>query len=87
MDGVRNGNCPFSENTKYMSTNNQNEEEDIEGTTPSPSGPKDKTRHDDDAEKPSKVVKKEAIQESEEENMTGKKGYNETPPTVPVKGK
>jgi hypothetical protein len=73
--------------TILMSTTNHNMEEDIEGTTPSPSGTKDKSRHEDDSEKPSKVVKKEAIRESERENMTGKKGYNETPPTVPVKGK
>ncbi|MCE6991730.1 hypothetical protein [Dyadobacter sp. CY323] len=70
-----------------MNTSKQNQTENIEGNTPSPSGPKDKTRHQDDSEKPSKVVKREAIEESEEENMTGKKGYNETPPTVPVKGK
>ncbi|KAA0992391.1 hypothetical protein [Dyadobacter aurulentus] len=67
-----------------MSTKTENEE-DIEGSTPSPSGPKDHSRHQDDSDKPSKVLKKEAIRESEKDNMTGKKGYNETPPTVPVK--
>jgi hypothetical protein len=60
-------------------------EEDIEGSTPAPAGPHDETRHRDDSKKPSKVLDKEAIDESESENMNGKKGYNETPPTVPVK--
>jgi len=67
-----------------MNEQQKNEEEEIEGSTPSPSGPKDESRHEDDSAKPAKTVKKEAIKESEEDNMTGKKGYNETPPTVPV---
>ncbi|CAG5067876.1 hypothetical protein DYBT9623_00603 [Dyadobacter sp. CECT 9623] len=68
-----------------MNTKPETQEEDIEGSSPSPAGPHDESRHEDDSAKPSKVVKKEAIKESEEDNMTGKKGYNETPPTVPVK--
>jgi len=58
---------------------------EVEGGSPSPSGPHDESRHEDDSDKPSKVVKKESIQKSEKGDMTGKKGYNETPPTVPVK--
>ena len=58
---------------------------EVEGGTPSPSGPHDEARQKDDSKKPSKVIKKEAIQKSEKGDMTGKKGYNETPPTVPVK--
>ena len=58
---------------------------EVEGGSPSGSGPHDETRHEDDSKKPSKVVKKESIQKSEKGNMTGKKGYNETPSTVPVK--
>lgn len=58
---------------------------EVEGGTPSPSGPHDETRHDDDSDMPSEVVKDEAIEKSEDNNMTGEKGYNETPPTVPVK--
>ncbi|NIJ53606.1 hypothetical protein [Dyadobacter arcticus] len=63
----------------------QNEDEEIEGSTPSPAGPRDGSKQKDDAQKPSKILKKDAINESEDENMTGQKGYNETPPTVPVK--
>ncbi|TLV02266.1 hypothetical protein [Dyadobacter luticola] len=68
-----------------MSKQTKNEEEEIEGSTPSPSGPHDESRHDDDSRKPAKTLKKEAINESESENMTDNKGYNETPPTVSVK--
>lgn len=63
----------------------KNGDEEIEGSTPSPSGPHDHSRHKDDAAKPAKVLKKEVIRASEAKNMTGKKGYNETPQTVPVK--
>jgi hypothetical protein len=69
-----------------MNTENQNQEEDIEGSSPSRPRPKnDESKHKDDSAKPTKALKKETIKESEQENMTGKKGYNETPPTVPVK--
>jgi hypothetical protein len=59
--------------------------EDIEGGSPSKGGIKDKNKHKDDSLKSPKVLQKESVKESESENMTGKKGYNETPPTVPVK--
>lgn len=62
----------------------KNPSKEVEGGTPSPSGPNDETRHDDDSKKPAKALKKEVIQKSEKGNMTGKKGYNETPATVPV---
>ncbi|TDE14562.1 hypothetical protein [Dyadobacter psychrotolerans] len=58
---------------------------EVEGGSPSPSGPHDETRHEDDAEKSPGVVKKDSIKNSEKDNMTDNKGYNETPPTVPVK--
>ena len=57
----------------------------VEGGSPAPSGPHDENRHEDDSEKPAKTVKKDAIKNSEKDNMTDNKGYNETPPTVPVK--
>lgn len=63
----------------------QAKKEDVEGGSPSQGGNKDKNKHQDDSQKPSKVLKKESVKESESENMTGKKGYNETPPSVPVK--
>ena len=58
---------------------------EVEGGTPSPSGPHGESKQKDDSKKPAKMVKKEAIQKSEKGDMTGQKGYNETPPTVPVK--
>jgi hypothetical protein len=57
----------------------------VEGGSPSPSGPHDDKRHKDESERPAKTVKQDAIKNSEKDNMTGQKGYNETPPTVPVK--
>lgn len=57
----------------------------VEGGSPSPSGPPDKLKQKDDSKKPSKTVDKESVQKSEKGNMTDEKGYNETPPTVPVK--
>ena len=60
------------------------DDKETEGGTPSPSGPHDETRHEDDAAKSSGTVKKDAIKNSEKDNMTDQKGYNETPPTVPV---
>ncbi|KQS30768.1 hypothetical protein [Dyadobacter sp. Leaf189] len=68
-----------------MNAQEKENEKDIEGSSPSRPGPKGEAKHEDDSAKPQKTLKKEAIKESEEENMTGKKGYNETPPTVPVK--
>ncbi|MBE9461224.1 hypothetical protein ACFP1I_20560 [Dyadobacter subterraneus] len=61
----------------------------VEGGSPSRSGPKnpenDSVLQEDDSKRSSKEIKKEAINESESENMTNKKGYNETDPNVPVK--
>lgn len=61
----------------------------VEGGSPSRSGPKspenDAVLQEDDSKRSSKEIKKEAINESESENMTNKKGYNETDPNVPVK--
>jgi len=60
----------------------------VEGGSPSRSGPenpeKDAILQKDDSKKPSKEIKKEAINESEEKNMTDESGYNETDPNVPV---
>ncbi|SKB48820.1 hypothetical protein [Dyadobacter psychrophilus] len=63
----------------------QSNKENVEGGSPTHGGPKGKEKQKDDSAKPSKTLSKEAVKESEQENMTGKKGYNETPPTVPVK--
>lgn len=65
----------------------QTQTKNVEGGSPSQGGPKGKQKQRDDAQKPSKQVDKEAVQKSEKVNMTQKKGYNETPATVPVKGK
>lgn len=62
-------------------------EDNVEGGSPSKGGPKSKSKQKDDSLKPSGTLKQEAIQKSEKGNMTKKKGYNETPETVPVKGK
>ncbi|SDE50096.1 hypothetical protein SAMN04487996_105216 [Dyadobacter soli] len=59
----------------------------VEGGSPSQGGPKGKSKQKDDSRKPSGVLKQESIQKSEKGNMTKKKGYNETPETIPVKGK
>lgn len=56
-----------------------------EGGSPSHGGPKSKEKQEDDSKVPSKTLEKEASQDSEQKNMTDNKGYNETPPTVPVK--
>ena len=61
-------------------------DKEVEGGTPSPSGPHNyEPKQEDDSRRPSKVVKEESIQKSEKGNMTEENGYNETPPTVPVK--
>ncbi|MHA4741604.1 hypothetical protein [Dyadobacter sp. MSC1_007] len=65
----------------------QAQTKNVEGGSPSHGGPKGKQKQQDDTQKPSKLLEKEAIQKSEKVNMTKKKGYNETPATVPVKGK
>jgi len=61
------------------------EDKNVEGGSPSRSGPGDEILQEDDSQKPSKEIKKEAIDESESENMTDQRGYNETDPNVPVK--
>jgi hypothetical protein len=58
---------------------------EIAGGSPSAAGRTGKSKHADDSVKSSKAVMKDATAKSENENMTGKKGYNETPSTVPVK--
>jgi len=65
-----------------MSTENKNK--NVEGGSPSRSGPDDDIKQKDDSQKPSSQIKKDAIKESEEENMTDNRGYNETDPNVPV---
>lgn len=61
----------------------------VEGGSPSRSGPEnpenDRILQKDDSKRPSKEIKKEAVDESESKNMTDEKGYNETDPNVPVK--
>ena len=61
------------------------EDTEVEGGSPSKSGPDEKLKQKDDSKKPAKVVKQESINKSEKGNMTDESGYNETPPTVPVK--
>jgi hypothetical protein len=60
----------------------------VEGGSPSRSGPEnpesDPILQEDDSKRPSKELKKEAIEESESKNMTDESGYNETDPNVPV---
>ena len=68
-----------------MST--QTQTKNVEGGSPSHGGPKGKQKQRDDSLKPSKLLEKEAVLKSEKVNMTKKRGYNETPATVPVKGK
>ena len=58
---------------------------EIAGGSPTSGGPKSKSKQLDDSLKGSKTVMKEATNKSEKGNMTAKKGYNETPATVPVK--
>jgi hypothetical protein len=70
-------------NLKIMKAQTNN----VEGGSPSQGGPKGKAKQKDDSRKPSGLLKQESIQKSEKVNMTRKKGYNETPETVPVKGK
>jgi hypothetical protein len=57
----------------------------IAGGSPSSGGPKGKSKQKDDSLKTAETLKKESVGKSEKGNMTGKKGYNETPPDVPVK--
>jgi hypothetical protein len=56
----------------------------VEGGSPSPAGAEDEDRHDDDSKKPTQKVEKDAEEKSESNNMNDQKGYNETPPDVPV---
>lgn len=57
----------------------------IVGGTPAPSAPKAKNEHVTSRKKTSKQNEQEVINNSEKENMTHKRGYNEIPPNVPVK--
>ncbi|MCF0057255.1 hypothetical protein [Dyadobacter sp. CY356] len=61
----------------------------VEGGSPSHSGPKnpenDSVLQEDDSKKSSQEIKNDSINESERENMTDQQGYNETDPNVPVK--
>lgn len=68
-----------------MKTETKNK--DVEGGSPSQGGPKGKVKQQDDSLEPAGQLKEESIKKSEKGNMTQKKGYNETPETVPVKGK
>jgi len=65
--------------------NKEDKNKNVEGGSPSRSGPDDDIIQEDDSKRPSKEIKKEAIDESESENMTDQRGYNETDPNVPVK--
>jgi len=65
--------------------NKEDKNKNVEGGSPSRPGPGDEILQEDDSQKPSKEIKKEAIDESESENMTDQRGYNETDPNVPVK--
>jgi hypothetical protein len=60
-------------------------EKQIAGGSPSAGGPKGKTKQRDDSQKGAETLNSESVKKSEKGNMTGKKGYNETPPDVPVK--
>ena len=64
---------------------NELNDQDIAGGSPSSGGPKSKTKQQDDSLKGSKKLMKESTKKSEMGNMTEKNGYNETPVTVPVK--
>lgn len=61
------------------------ENKNVAGGSPSRSGPDKAILQEDDSKKTSKQIKDEAIRQSESENMTHKRGYNETDPKVPVK--
>lgn len=61
------------------------ENKNVVGGSPSRSRPDNAILQEDDSKKTSKQIKEEAIRQSESENMTHKRGYNETDPKVPVK--
>jgi len=65
--------------------NKEDKNKNVEGGSPSRSGPDDEIIQEDDSKRSSKEIKKESIDESESENMTDQRGYNETDPNVPVK--
>jgi len=65
--------------------NKEDKNKNVEGGSPSRSGPDDDIIQEDDSKRPSKEIKKDSIDESESENMTDQRGYNETDPNVPVK--
>lgn len=61
------------------------ENKNVVGGSPSRSRPDNAILQEDDSKKTSKQIKEESIRQSESENMTHKRGYNETDPKVPVK--
>jgi hypothetical protein len=71
--------------TTKTQANSKKQPKNVAGGSPSSGGPKGKAKQKDDAAKPSKTLANETAAKSEKDNMTDNKGYNETPPTVPVK--
>lgn len=62
----------------------QTKKDNVEGGSPSPSASNNSKRNDEVKKSP-ETTKQEAINKSEKVNMNNNKGYNETPPDVPVK--
>ncbi len=60
-------------------------EKNVEGGTPVKPASNNPKKQKDDSKKPLSKNLKEGEEKSEKENMNKKKGYNETPPDVPVK--
>ena len=73
----------FNKTLETMKTDLKSKE--IAGGSPSSGGRADKSKQKDESTKGSKKVMDEATSKSEKGNMTGNKGYNETPASVPVK--
>ncbi|WP_025762149.1 hypothetical protein [Dyadobacter tibetensis] len=59
--------------------------ENIAGGTPSTMNLPNPEKHEDDTDLPLDENLEEAEDQAEANNMNDKKGYNETPPQVPVK--
>ncbi len=62
-------------------------EKNIAGGTPVKHTGNNPNKQKDDAKKPLSENLKEGEEKSEKGNMNDQKGYNETPPTVPIKKK
>ncbi len=60
-------------------------EKNVEGGTPAKHADNNPIKQKDDSKKPLSENLKESEEKSEKGNMNNKKGYNETPPTVPIK--